>query len=206
MPKQQYQDRRPTPKRLALIIQRILSVVLAGSGVLCATANAEEYYFEPSMLETTKSGMQTTDLSRFSKKYAQLPGTYLVDIWLNKKKVSQKKMTFVANAEQRLEPQFTVGQLRELGVKVDEIPELAEKEDESVITSLKQIIPGTVADFDFNHQRLNLSIPQIAIYRDARGYVPPSRWDDGMPTLFSSYSFTAPKIVIARVIETNDNI
>ncbi|EGK34282.1 hypothetical protein SFK227_3794 [Shigella flexneri K-227] len=35
--------------------------------MLCTTANAEEYYFDPIMLETTKSGMQTTDLSRFSK-------------------------------------------------------------------------------------------------------------------------------------------
>ncbi len=105
--------------------------------------------------------MQTTDLSRFSKKYAQLPGTYQVDIWLNKKKVSQKKITFTANAEQLLQPQFTVEQLRELGIKVDEIPALAEKDDDSVINSLEQIIPGTAAEFDFNHQRLNLSIPQM---------------------------------------------
>ncbi len=111
-------------------------------------------------------------------------GTYQVDIWLNKKKVSQKKITFTANAEQLLQPQFTVEQLRELGIKVDEIPALAEKDDDSVINSLEQIIPGTAAEFDFNHQRLNLSIPQIALYRDARGYVSPSRWDDGIPTLF----------------------
>ncbi|XPE53485.1 FimD/PapC N-terminal domain-containing protein [Shigella flexneri] len=47
---------------------------------------------------------------------------------------------------------------------------LAEKDDDSVINSLEQIIPGTAAEFDFNHQRLNLSIPQIALYRDAKGY------------------------------------
>ena len=45
---------------------------------------------------------------------------------------------------------------------MDEIPALAEKDDDSVINSLEQIIPGTAAEFDFNHQRLNLSIPQIA--------------------------------------------
>lgn len=44
--------------------------------------------------------MQTTDLSRFSKKYAQLPGTYQVDIWLNKKEGFTEKITFTANAEQ----------------------------------------------------------------------------------------------------------
>lgn len=50
---------------------------------------------------------------------------------------------------------------------MDEIPALAEKDDDSVINSLEQIIPGTAAEFDFNHQQLNLSIPQIALYRDA---------------------------------------
>ena len=190
MPQRHHQGHKRTPKQLALIIKRCLPMVLTGSGMLCTTANAEEYYFDPIMLETTKSGMQTTDLSRFSKKYAQLPGTYQVDIWLNKKKVSQKKITFTANAEQLLQPQFTVEQLRELGIKVDEIPALAEKDDDSVINSLEQIIPGTAAEFDFNHQQLNLSIPQSALYRDARGYVSPSRWDDGIPTLFTNYSFT----------------
>lgn len=143
MPQRHHQGHKRTPKQLALIIKRCLPMVLTGSGMLCTTANAEEYYFDPIMLETTKSGMQTTDLSRFSKKYAQLPGTYQVDIWLNKKKVSQKKITFTANAEQLLQPQFTVEQLRELGIKVDEIPALAEKDDDSVINSLEQIIPGT---------------------------------------------------------------
>lgn len=92
MPQRHHQGHKRTPKQLALIIKRCLPMVLTGSGMLCTTANAEEYYFDPIMLETTKSGMQTTDLSRFSKKYAQLPGTYQVDIWLNKKKVSQKKL------------------------------------------------------------------------------------------------------------------
>ncbi len=83
MPQRHHQGHKRTPKQLALIIKRCLPMVLTGSGMLCTTANAEEYYFDPIMLETTKSGMQTTDLSRFSKKYAQLPGTYQVDIWGN---------------------------------------------------------------------------------------------------------------------------
>lgn len=203
MPQRHHQGHKRTPKQLALIIKRCLPMVLTGSGMLCTTANAEEYYFDPIMLETTKSGMQTTDLSRFSKKYAQLPGTYQVDIWLNKKKVSQKKITFTANAEQLLQPQFTVEQLRELGIKVDEIPALAEKDDDSVINSLEQIIPGTAAEFDFNHQQLNLSIPQIALYRDARGYVSPSRWDDGIPTPTTRLQVLIT--VTARAIVANDS-
>lgn len=147
--------------------------------------------------------MQTTDLSRFSK-ICTTTRTYQVDIWLNKRRF-HRKITFTANAEQLLQPQFTVEQLRELGIKVDEIPALAEKDDDSVINSLEQIIPGTAAEFDFNHQQLNLSIPQIALYRDARGYVSPSRWDDGIPTLFTNYSFTGSDNRYRQAIVANDS-
>ncbi|MCZ5638836.1 fimbrial usher protein [Escherichia coli] len=97
-----------TPKQLALIIKRCLPMVLTGSGMLCTTANAEEVLFRPHYAGNHKSGMQTTDLSRFQKNMHNYRGTYQVDIWLNKKKVSQKKVTFTANAEQLLQPRFTV--------------------------------------------------------------------------------------------------
>lgn len=72
---------------------------------------------------------------------------------------------------------------------MDEIPALAEKDDDSVINSLEQIIPGTAAEFDFNHQQLNLSIPKLhcTVMQEVTS---PSRWDDGIPTLFTNYSFT----------------
>ncbi|MFP1497368.1 fimbrial usher protein [Escherichia coli] len=72
MPQRPTRDVQRHTLNLALIIKRCLPMVLTGSGMLCTTANAEEYYFNPIMLETTKSGMQTTNCSRFSKKYAQL--------------------------------------------------------------------------------------------------------------------------------------
>ncbi|MTD86092.1 fimbrial biogenesis outer membrane usher protein, partial [Escherichia coli] len=102
---------------MALIIKRCLPMVLTGSGMLCTTANDEEYYFDSIMLETTKSVMQTTDLSCFSNKYAQPTGTYHVNFWLNKKKFLQKKITLTAFAEQLLQPQFPVEQLRQLSIK-----------------------------------------------------------------------------------------
>lgn len=54
MPQRHHQGHKRTPKQLALIIKRCLPMVLTGSGMLCTTANAEEYYFDPIMLETTK--------------------------------------------------------------------------------------------------------------------------------------------------------
>lgn len=52
MPQRHHQGHKRTPKQLALIIKRCLPMVLTGSGMLCTTANAEEYYFDPIMLST----------------------------------------------------------------------------------------------------------------------------------------------------------
>ncbi|THE42310.1 hypothetical protein DJ535_00125 [Citrobacter murliniae] len=175
---------------LTVFVKHSLPLVFSASGLVCSTAYTAEYYFDSSMLETQKSGMQPTDLSLFSQEKSQLPGDYRVDIYLNKNKIGQKTLTFTANASQQLEPQFTIAQLRELGVKVDDIPALAEKSDDAIISALPSLIPSTTIDFDFNHSRLNMSIPLIALYRDARGYVAPSRWDSGVPALFTNYSFS----------------
>ncbi|ECG8591372.1 fimbrial biogenesis outer membrane usher protein [Salmonella enterica subsp. salamae] len=172
-------------------IQRGIRLILSGGCLLAGSAQAEDYYFDPSLLETQKSGQQQVDLSAFSKPDIQLPGDYIVDIYVNKKKITQRKLTFIAPApEKPLIPQLNVGLLRELGIKVDEIPELAEESDDVIVASLSQAIPDSSSTLDINHGRLELSVPQIMLYRDARGYISPSRWDDGEPALFTNYTFS----------------
>ena len=161
------------------------------SGYLASVdAWAGDFYFDPTLLETEKSGQQAVDLTVFSQNDAQLPGDYIVDIYINKKKIAQYKLPFIAGKDHQLMPQFTLGQLRELGFKIDDYPQLAEQDNGTIIANLAQAIPGSVSQFDINHSRLNLSVPQIALYRDARGYVDPARWDDGMPVLFTNYTFS----------------
>ena len=148
-------------------------MMLAGSGLICHVAQADDFYFDPSLLETNKSGLQTVDLSAFSQDSAQLPGEYIVDIYINNKKLTQRKIPFIAGDNHQLIPQFTVGQLRELGFKVDEIPALAKLDDAAKVTNLAQTVPNSSSELDLNHGKLNMSVPQIMLYRDARGYVDP---------------------------------
>ncbi|EKZ9479259.1 fimbrial biogenesis outer membrane usher protein [Klebsiella oxytoca] len=177
-------------KSLAYRVRHALPMMLAGSGLICHVAQADDFYFDPSLLETNKSGLQTVDLSAFSQDSAQLPGEYIVDIYINNKKLTQRKIPFVAGDNHQLIPQFTVGQLRELGFKVDEIPALAKLDDAAKVTNLAQTVPNSSSELDLNHGKLNMSVPQIMLYRDARGYVDPSRWDNGIPVLFTNYNFT----------------
>ena len=48
--------------------------------------------------------------------------------------------------------------------------------------------PGAKAELLFEQQQLKLSIPQAALKRRARGYVPPEQWDSGIPALLSNYT------------------
>lgn len=175
-----------TTKRLSVWIH---CAIVSGCLSACQ-AWASDLYFDPALLETEKSGQRAVDLNVFSQNNAQLPGEYIVDIYINKKKTVQRTLPFIAGKDHQLIPQFTLGQLRELGFKIDNYPQLAEQDNRTIITDLAQAIPGSVSQFDFNHSRLNLSVPQIALYRDARGYIDPSRWDDGMPVLFTNYAFS----------------
>lgn len=180
----------PAINRLSGCIRCILSLAITGGYFITGNAFADEYYFDPALLETSKSGQQPVDLSLFSQKHAQQPGEYAVDVFINDKKTRRQTVLFVSAANQQLQPQFTLGQLRELGFKVDETPGLAGAEDSQRVPDLAGVVPGCAATFDFNHSKLKLNVPQIALYRDARGYVDPSRWDSGVPVLFTSYSFT----------------
>lgn len=179
----------PSPKLLAFWI----NVTLTSGCLLTGSAWADDYYFDPSLLETNKSGQQVVDLSTFSRENAQLPGDYIVDIYVNNKKTVQRKLSFVADDNHRLVPQFTLAQLRELGIKVDENPQLRGRDEQVPVVDLENALPGYSAAFDINHGRLNLSVPQIALYRNARDYTDPARWDSGAPVLFTNYSFSGSK-------------
>lgn len=186
-------NRRTAESYLHRCIKCVLPLTITSSYLVACNVFADEYYFDPALLETQKSGQQPIDLSLFSHANAQPPGDYAVDIYINDKKLMRRTLPFVMSTNNQLQPQFTVGLLRELGFKVDEYPALARSEDSSRVADLSTAVPGCITKFDFNHSRLKLSVPQIALYRDARGYVDPSRWDNGVPVLFTNYSFTGSK-------------
>ena len=176
--------------RLHCCIKYILPLTIACGNISGSNVLASEYFFDPSLLETSKSGQTPVDLSLFSHENAQQPGTYSVDVFINNIKIKQQTIVFVTSNNKQLQPQFTVGQLRELGFKIDEYSFFTDTENSTQVDDLAKAIPGCVAVFDFNHSKLKLAVPQIALYRDARDYVDPSRWDSGVPVVFSNYNFT----------------
>lgn len=171
------------PARLALLI----AFALAGS---MQNAMARDY-FNPDLVEldNPQNGGKA-DLAAFEAG-SQAPGTYHVDVMLDNELVDTRDIEFktsgAPNDEGKLEPCLTVEQLKEWGVKTELFPALAV--DNERCANL-HAIPSGSTEFQFGAQRLFISIPQAAISRQARGYVPPEQWDDGITAALLNYSLS----------------
>ncbi|MBW7981707.1 fimbria/pilus outer membrane usher protein [Enterobacillus tribolii] len=171
---------------LTWLISCQVAMMLGTAGV----AQAREF-FNPALLEIDNPAQAGADLSVFEDG-AQAPGKYRVDVYLNNEVVDTRDVEFTlqpdaATGRNKLQPCFSVGELEALGVRVNMFPAL--KTDSSCV-NVSQAIPQSSANFIFNQQRLDVSIPQAALNVNARGYVSPDKWEEGIPALLTNYSFS----------------
>lgn len=175
--------------------------------------------FNSQLLENLGGG-DISDLSAFAKADAQAPGKYIVDVYVNNEVVDHKEINFYADKENinpegsGLIPCLTLSELKQYGLKLDAIPELArmakEAREQAKVTgegnestqsetatadsgecvNFIKIIPSSSAAFEFDKQRLNLSFPQAVIAQSVRGYVDPALWDEGINAFLLDYNFT----------------
>ncbi|MCS2158050.1 fimbrial biogenesis usher protein [Scandinavium sp. H11S7] len=171
---------------------RLKLLTLALSGVSFASGVQAESYFNPSFLSDDAAGV--ADLSRFEKGNKQPAGVYRVDIWRNDEFVGSQDLAFTPAegtqpAAGGLAPCMTPALLKRLGVNTTAFPALAKEAPEACV-ALENVIPGTEIAFDFAALKLNISLPQVAMFNSARGYIPPEEWDEGIPALLANYSFS----------------
>ncbi|OQD48582.1 hypothetical protein BWZ29_16580 [Enterobacter cancerogenus] len=166
-------------------------------GVLLVTSSsvqAREYRFSPSSLEGDMLTQQDIDLSLFSKPNAQLPGTYSSRVQVNTQRLKDTSITYISAPDGTLLPELTPDMLRTWGIAIDRYPALlALPAQETLPKELGSYIPLASAQLDFSTMTLRLSIPQAALKGTGRDYIDPSRWDDGVPVMFSDYAFSGSK-------------
>ena len=170
---------------------RFYSVIVTGmvaSSLLAVQGVMAEEHFNPALLETTSSTTPSVDLSSFENG-RQAPGVYHLDIYINGNQTDTEDITFVASKDATgssiLQACFTAQQLKAWGVKIEEYPKLSETTGSCADLSA---IPQAAAELDFNRQRLNLSIPQVALASLGRDYIPPEKWDEGINAVLFNYS------------------
>lgn len=184
--KKSRQRSSPRISRLAYLIASHL-ILLAGTSF---GAQARDY-FNPALLEIDNPLQGNTDLTVFEDGANQAPGTYRVDVYLNNEQLDTRDVTFSmqkgADGKESLQPCLTVAQLNEMGVKTDLFPGLG---DAKAQCAKLGAIPQASAELRFSAQQLLLSIPQAAISQQARGYVPESQWDNGIPAVLLNYNLS----------------
>ena len=168
--------------------KKVIALLLSGIFVPSAYA---ELYFPSEMLSL--HGGDAVDISHFSADGRQLPGTYKVDLYINNNFVLSKLVNFSASKSSRDDTGLMACLNREdftrAGVKVELYPELLKLSNDECV-DIAAFIPESYTTFDFTNMRVNISAPQASVYKQARGYVDPSLWDDGINAGLLNYNLT----------------
>lgn len=176
--------------RLSLLIHGLVGIAF----VVSTQVQAKEYTFSASSLEGNGLSQQDIDLSLFSRENAQMPGTWPSRLKLNKTELEEQSITYISGENGELQAQITPAMLRQWGIKVDDYPELAAAPaDTPLAKPLGHYIPQASATLDFSSMTLKISMPQAAISSQARDGIAPSLWDDGVPVLFTDYSYSGSR-------------
>jgi outer membrane usher protein len=135
------------------------------------------------------------DLSQFEEENPLVPGDYRADIRLNGKLTLRRDVRVARDAAGQ--PLVCVDRemLDLVGVDLDRLDDAARRllEATSPCTDLTALIENASATFDMGALRLDLSIPQASLRRNARGYVSPELWERGVTAGMLGYNLSATR-------------
>nr|WP_241391462.1 fimbria/pilus outer membrane usher protein [Serratia proteamaculans] len=146
-------------------------------------------YFDPDSIEIKGNRNSSVDLSSFSTAGGQAEGLYLTEVYVNSNYVDDKNIKYT-NRDGKLVPILTKKDLVSWGVVENATPELIKYSDKDTIYNINTFIPDGRISYDFTQQRLDISIPQEYIRKNAQGSVPSSEWNDGLNMFFVNYGIS----------------
>lgn len=131
------------------------------------------------------------DLSAFSNGNPTPAGIYRVDLYVNGSWQGRRDVDFKEDAQGRVDACFSLVMLEELGVDSDRLAPQAPAPPADACLPVQQRMPDAFGRYNGADLRYDLSIPQVFLHREARGYVNPALWDRGINAAFVGYSFNA---------------
>ncbi|MGY2138903.1 fimbria/pilus outer membrane usher protein [Pseudomonas reactans] len=141
-----------------------------------------------------QNGGEGVDLSAFLDGSNIAPGTYRVDILINRNLVGRQDVRFAKSAKTgRVDACLTLPILESLGLNLQALRdagklEQADAQPEQCL-DLASVIEQSSIEYDTSRQQLNIGVPQASMLRSARGYVDPALWDEGVTAGFIDYNF-----------------
>ncbi|WP_414705783.1 fimbria/pilus outer membrane usher protein [Pseudomonas sp.] len=141
---------------------------------------------------------QPPDLKAFLDGNSVVPGTYRVDIFLNRGLSGRRDIVFNTNPVTGIvEPCLTLDMLSQFGLDLKRLGETGSGSGAVNKPFACFDLPAEVEfariDYQPNNLRLNISVPQAVMSRSARGYVAPELWDEGETAAFINYNFSGSR-------------
>lgn len=140
---------------------------------------ANDVQFNPSFIDNGE-----VDIKRFAKSGSALPGTYRADVYVNDGWRGRRDVLMKEGADRRVRPCFSIAMLEQLGVDFARINDGRQDQWENgkdQCYAIDDVVKGSAANFNSGDLRLDVSIPQLYLRANARGYVDPKYWDSGLP-------------------------
>ena len=135
---------------------------------------------------------QPPDLNAFLQSNSVVPGTYRVDVYLNRTLSGRRDINFVANPETGVvEACLTLEMLSHFGADTRELNDADTAANGCFDLTAK--VEFAHVDYQPASLRLDISIPQAMMLRSARGYVSPELWDEGETAAFVNYNFSGSR-------------
>ncbi|MFJ4292400.1 fimbria/pilus outer membrane usher protein [Cupriavidus sp. NPDC089707] len=150
-----------------------------------------EVDFNDSFLNQPDGGR--IDVSRFKKGNVAAPGTYRAELYVNEAWIGKADVTLRAMVKDKADvrPCMDSALLERMGADLSKLsPEALARLEQSgeACVTLSELIDGGWAEFDNGELRLNVNLPQLAMTRQARGYVDPKYWENGVPAARVQYN------------------
>jgi outer membrane usher protein len=172
--------------------------LFAATGANAGTAGADDVQvgsvqFNDQFFQ--RPGATHVDVSRYEKGNPSLPGSYLTDVYVNQTWVGRVQITLkqIGDDATRVEPCFDRELLERLGVDLGKLSDAAtakltaQSASRATCTLFADLVTGGRAAFDNGEQRLDVDVPQASMAHQARGYIDPRYWDDGVPAAMLQY-------------------
>ncbi|KWH29305.1 fimbria/pilus outer membrane usher protein [Burkholderia stagnalis] len=190
-----YQTALSLPLRpCALVACALFACTEASANDTAGAVKSGEVEFNDLFLQ--QRGATRVDVSRYNKGNVASPGTYRTDIFVNQSWLGRADVTLRQRgaSSDDVQPCFDRALLDRIGVDLSKLSKEAQASIDNVAAAgagacltLPELVPDATAQFDNGEQRLDISVPQASMIRNAREYVDPRYWDEGVPAALLKY-------------------
>lgn len=162
------------------VSRRYLKFSLLSLSLAVLHAHAEDPEFNTAFL---KDMTDQVVFEAVTKGYRILPGSYDFSIYLNNQRIDKRKIEFYQK-DQEVVPCIDASFIEDYQIIF--AAEIAAQAASKCYDLT--LLPGAKLSFDAGMQTLNISIPQVFLRQNVRGYISPKLYDQGINALIFNYN------------------